>query len=179
MKKRHPAAVVLLPFVTLGIYCVYWLYNTRKELLARVTEKDSIPPLVVLLLPFLLVVVLLVVGLLTGSQGDDSGVADGPLGVSGVISIALIGIFMVGAVVALPLWWFWKYCKTAAIVTKGYGGMDQTQLYILFVAIVWLCGLLPVWMLITQLDYNKVAAIDTPELAAPTHKKQHVSKPTV
>lgn len=159
MKKRHPAAVLLLPIVTLGIYCVYWLYATRRELLARTGNNNAIPSVFILFLPFILLVGLVIAGAL--ASGDASlapGEADAEtsLGVVSVISIILIIGFFIGGIFVLPLWWFWKYCKAVVAVT-GNKGMDFTQLYVLYVAIVWLCGVAPVWMLITQLDFNKIA----------------------
>ncbi|MDQ3123932.1 MAG: DUF4234 domain-containing protein [bacterium] len=32
MKKRSPAAVLLLPFITLGIYSIYWAVSTKGEM---------------------------------------------------------------------------------------------------------------------------------------------------
>lgn len=159
MKKRHPAAVLLLPFATLGIYCIYWLYKTRQEILSKLEDKNAIPPLVVLLLPMLLVILLFAVGIFFNGDAQTADTQDDNLGAGGIISIALVLLFFIGGVVILPLWWFWKYCKAAIQVTQEHG-MDFAQLYILFVAVVWLCGILPIWMLITQLDYNKVAALD-------------------
>ncbi len=38
MKKRNPAAVLLLPLVTFGIYSIYWMVQTKKEMVARGAE---------------------------------------------------------------------------------------------------------------------------------------------
>ncbi len=32
MKQRSPVAVILLPFVTFGIYSIYWLVSTKTEM---------------------------------------------------------------------------------------------------------------------------------------------------
>lgn len=32
MKQRSPVAVILLPFVTFGIYSIYWLVSTKIEM---------------------------------------------------------------------------------------------------------------------------------------------------
>lgn len=49
MKKRNIAAVVLLPFVTLGIYTIYWFVSTKGEL----NEKGAnIPTAWLLIVPF-------------------------------------------------------------------------------------------------------------------------------
>ena len=38
MQKRSPGAVFLLPFVTLGIYSIYWLVVTKTEMISRGAE---------------------------------------------------------------------------------------------------------------------------------------------
>ena len=49
MKKRSIAAVVLLPFVTLGIYTIYWYVSTKGEL----NQKGAnIPTAWLLIIPF-------------------------------------------------------------------------------------------------------------------------------
>ena len=40
MKKRGPLFVILLSFITLGIYAIYWFYSTRKELY-EILKKDG------------------------------------------------------------------------------------------------------------------------------------------
>lgn len=35
MKERNPIAVALLPFITLGIYAIYWLVKTKGEMNER------------------------------------------------------------------------------------------------------------------------------------------------
>jgi membrane associated rhomboid family serine protease len=35
MKKRNPIAVLLLPFVTFGIYSLYWMVQTKTEMNAK------------------------------------------------------------------------------------------------------------------------------------------------
>jgi hypothetical protein len=49
MKKRSVAAVVLLPFITLGIYTLYWFVSTKGEL----NDKGAkIPTAWLLIIPF-------------------------------------------------------------------------------------------------------------------------------
>jgi hypothetical protein len=156
MKKRHPAAVLLLPIVTLGIYCIYWFYATRKELVARNKDEKSIPPVLVLFLP-LIGLGLLVLLALMGGHGEATPTA---------ISVILITLGIAGVLAALvvPLWWTWRYCKVLTPITKG---LDFTQLYVLYVVLAGVCNLLIVWMLLVQLDINKL--IDR-EAAAPSAK---------
>lgn len=150
IKKRSPAAVLLLPFVTLGIYCIYWLYATRKELVSRSGDRYSIPPVILLFAPLLFLIALLVIAmiLLVGSAvSDNTQHAFGTF----LVLCSILGII---GLIALPLWWFWHYCKVLHETTKS---MDFAQLYVLFVAITWVCNLFPVWMLIAQLELNKLA----------------------
>lgn len=49
MKKRTPVAVLLLPFVTFGIYSLYWLVRTKTEMNSCGAE---IPTAWLLLIPF-------------------------------------------------------------------------------------------------------------------------------
>ena len=48
MKKRNPAAVLLLPLVTFGIYSIYWMVQTKKEM---VQKGASIPTAWLLIVP--------------------------------------------------------------------------------------------------------------------------------
>lgn len=49
MKNRSIAAVVLLPFVTLGIYTIYWFVTTKGELN---TKGANIPTAWLIIIPF-------------------------------------------------------------------------------------------------------------------------------
>jgi hypothetical protein len=164
MKKRNPAAVLLLPFVTLGIYMVYWLYATRKEIVARNNNPNSIPPVIVLFAPVLLLIALFF-AIIMIAWNDDGTAANNLL----IMFLAIIGF---AAIAIVPLWWFWRYCKTVAETTRG---MDATQLYVLYVVISWLCTLPSVWMLITQMEFNKLIEA---EEAAPHHAGGHHPRTT-
>jgi hypothetical protein len=165
MKKRNPAAVLLLPFVTLGIYCLYWLYATRKELVHRTGNKRSIPPLSFMFLPFIgLIALILLMFVISASTNGDSSVLT-------FVTIAsfIIGMFGFLGLLAVPLWWFWRYCQVASDQTKG---MDFAQMYVLYVVVSWVCGLVPVWMLIMQIEFNKM--IDRDASQAHHHAPHHV-----
>ncbi len=41
MEKRSPVAVLLLPFVTFGIYGLLWFYKTKVEMVAKGAEIPS------------------------------------------------------------------------------------------------------------------------------------------
>ncbi len=50
MKHRNPLVVFILPFVTLGIYQLYWLVKTKGEMNKR---GEKIPTAWILLIPFI------------------------------------------------------------------------------------------------------------------------------
>jgi hypothetical protein len=158
MKKRNLAAVLLLPFVTLGIYCIYWMYATRKELVSRNGDSRSIPPVIILFLPLFLLAGVAMLIFLISFSGRSSVIVT-------VLSI-LLGAAGALSMLVIPLWWTWKYCRVVAATTHD---MDFTQLYVLYVVIGWLFGLLPVWMLMVQLSFNKMADAGTAASQLPPH----------
>lgn len=162
MKKRNPAAVLLLPIVTLGIYVIYWLYATRKELIARTGDRYSIPPVSLLFAPLLLIVTM-VIFLFALSDSN-------PADTTATLIALLVVITAVLAILILPLWWFWKYSQAVVSVVKG---MDLAQMYVLYVVVAWAFGLMPVWMLLVQQELNKVHEHSThPAHHQPTHPVQ-------
>lgn len=59
VKERNPIFVVVVSIITLGIYCLYWFYSTRKEL-NELTSQSSSPVLwtIGLLIPIVNIYVL-------------------------------------------------------------------------------------------------------------------------
>ena len=55
VKVRDPVVVVVLTFVTLGIYHLYWIYQVYREL--KETQREGIGPVVGLVLAILLGIV--------------------------------------------------------------------------------------------------------------------------
>jgi len=165
MKKRNPAAVLLLPFVTFGIYCIYWLYATRRELVAHNQQPQSIPPVSVLFLPAcFLITIILVLAVMNGNDGSGTGMN---------IAFIILTVAGIASLVMLPLWWFYRYCRAASATVKQ---MDFAQMYVLYIAITWLVGLFPVWMLIVQLELNKLIEHHE-QVAAHPHATPHQQHP--
>lgn len=52
VKQRNPIAVLLLPFITFGIYAWYWLVKTKGELNAANKENPHITTAWIWLIPF-------------------------------------------------------------------------------------------------------------------------------
>lgn len=50
MKNRNPVAVLLLPFVTFGIYCLVWFVKTKREMNA---QGATIPTSWLIIVPFI------------------------------------------------------------------------------------------------------------------------------
>jgi hypothetical protein len=174
MKKRSPAAVLLLPFITFGIYCIYWLYATRKELVMRTGNWKSIPPVSFMFLPFIGLALFIAAMFIVGASLDSSSSARAFIGFVSFVA-AVFGFI---GLLALPLWWFWRYCQ---VTTEQTRTMDFAQMYVLYVVITWVCGLLPVWMLIVQLDLNKMIDRDAAHHhhEPPHHIEHHHPAPQV
>jgi hypothetical protein len=50
MKRRSPAAPLLLPFITFGIYSLVWLVKTKNEI--NLAARDKVPTAWLLIVPF-------------------------------------------------------------------------------------------------------------------------------
>jgi hypothetical protein len=103
MKKRNPFLVLLLSIVTLGIYALYWLYITRKEILQYAENKNAIWPVSYFLAPILAIVIIFPLALL--NQGDS------PVNKAVQALVFLVGGAAVIGSVVIPFIWFYKYSK--------------------------------------------------------------------
>jgi hypothetical protein len=163
MKKRNPAAVLLLPLVTLGIYAIYWLVVTRRELLQRSGQPKAIPSVWLLFLPLLLLIALV--------AGSFAAQYAGSARIAVTIVLVLTGITGVIGIIGVPLWWFWQYCK----VLGQQSGTNPSEHYVFFVVIGYIFSLTPVWMLIVQQNLNRIADHDAGQHhlhpAPPTHTR--------
>lgn len=105
MKHRSIVAVVLFSIVTLGIYDLFWLASTKKEL--NVRTHEHVPTMWVLLSPLLLLVLPIIAALAVqrGNSSSNAGVTAGTLLVFlgvGIVSIAFL---------VIPAVWLLKYSK--------------------------------------------------------------------
>jgi cytochrome c biogenesis protein CcdA len=107
MKHRNIVTVIILSLITLGIYDLYWLASTKKELNAH--TKIHVPTLWLLFSPILLLLPMTII--LLATRGADQSVA-------AIISIVL-GIFIVIGVTVVPVYWFLKYSKAVSEYTNG------------------------------------------------------------
>jgi hypothetical protein len=155
MKKRSIPAVILLSLITIGIYSLYWLIATRREL---ITRGGKIPSIYLLFSPFILllgVAILQLIALLVLSTHMSADTISTPTG-SGLFEALTIGLGVLIAITAIPItiYWIYRYCQAAEAVTKGRvsAGLSFTICIILNMA-----GLGFVWQAVLQDSYNKTA----------------------
>jgi len=143
VKRRHVLAVLGLSFVTLGIYVIYWLYKTRKELLGYLPDKNAIPRVIILFIPVFAMIGIVIFGaVMTAALYSRNSAA-----AMGVISMILMMTCLL-AIFVVEFWWFYKYLKAVEAVTQGN---DAMLLYALWI-ILTIMGLGPIWVLIVQSD---------------------------
>ncbi len=110
MKHRNPLAIVALSIITLGIYDLYWLSVTRKELNAKTRQK--VPTLWLLVSPIVAFIVIFIIEV-AASSASGSARAD-----ANIISV-LLGIAAVVAILVVPMIWFYKFSKAVNEYTAG------------------------------------------------------------
>ncbi len=126
MKKRNLLAVFALSIVTLGIYDLYWLVVTKKELNQK--TRTHVPTIWLLFVPVILAVVALIVILAavasspqvaTNSFGPTSQQTASPasagLGIAGMLMSVLA--FLI--ILPLTFYWFFKFSKAVSEYTNG------------------------------------------------------------
>lgn len=112
MKKRNPLAVILLSIVTLGVYDIYWLVQTKKVLNEK--TRHHTPSIWLLCLPVLILIV--GYGLLIFSAASPNGGSDE--GGSAVLSLILIVLGFISLFV-MSFIWFFKFSKAVNEYTQG------------------------------------------------------------
>lgn len=170
MQKRNIAVVILLGFITLGIYDLYWLYKTRQELVAL---GGKVPRFIWLLLPLL---ALLAVGvlwlffLIALSDSSDSSQALMPLSVLSMI----VGVVAVIAIFPITIYWMYRYSEAVEQVTHGQTTTGFAFGLWLVLAIL---GFTFIWHGLIQDAFNK---LDTPSMPKPpVPRPDQPSQPSV
>jgi hypothetical protein len=157
MKKRNLFVVLVLSFITLGLYGLFWLYFTRRDILRFLPDKKAIPSFWVMAAPVLILLGLATLALIINALSTRSG--GNPI--NGVL--LLVGIPTSFATLVVPFWWMWHYFKAVYALTAK-AGQTGTEVWVLY--LLWIASILvavPVWMLLVQNDLNKLAD----QLAAP------------
>jgi TRAP-type C4-dicarboxylate transport system permease large subunit len=110
MKKRNPLAVVGLSIITLGIYDLYWLFATRKELNAK--TKQKVPTVWLLVSPIIILVGLAIIQIVANfiSSGSRTGI--------NIMSV-LLGMAAAIGLFVIPMIWFYKFSKAVNEYTAG------------------------------------------------------------
>ena len=161
MKKRNPLAVFGLSIITLGIYDLYWLVVTKKELNAK--TKVHVPSIWLLLSPLLVIIIGFIVLIATGISGNSNATTNNVNYSYSVNSATtktasttsggqLVGLTLY--VIAIPLiifisfYWFFKYSKAVNEYTNGKSSTGLTFI------LLWVLHLIGV--AIVQDAYNDV-----------------------
>jgi hypothetical protein len=150
MKYRGLWKVIIFPVITFGIYEIYWLYATRKELVAL---GQRVPRVIILFIPF---IVLLFSGFLVSTiNGDLTGASAS--GSAHSLANILAFVLFIPALIAcfvVPLVWYFYYSRAASAVANNnpsIGTMYALWLVLTFV------GFGIIWPAIVQDGFNKVA----------------------
>jgi len=118
MKKRNPIVVLLLSLVTLGIYDIYWLVVTKKELNQK--TKVHTPTLWMIFAPLLIGSVVILITILLRKPTVTNSAATVGLHVSGGnILVIIVYILMILAMLPLSLYWFLRFSKAVNEYTSG------------------------------------------------------------
>lgn len=190
MKNRSIVKMLLLNFVTLGVYRLYWFVKTRSEIMQK--TKVKIPSPWILIAP-VLVVIAIVIAFITsistaysgiGKYDDcmegfgyiaNSNISDAApyesarkscLKSSGIETdgnpLLMVAIYLVAlGYVPLAAWWLWNYCKGVEEVTGE-------KLSFALALIILLAVPDGVDILIVQDYFNKVTDTNLASHAAPT-----------
>ncbi len=116
MKHRNPLVVVLLSIITLGIYDLYWLAQSRKILNSSTNYKT--PSVWFLIAPFVVVIVSYI-GLIANMPrrtvyGTTPTTLHAPLLIW--LAILLLGSFVT---FVITIWWFFQFSKAVNQYTNG------------------------------------------------------------
>lgn len=131
MKHRNPFAVFMLSLVTLGIYDIYWLVVTKKELNKK--TRIHTPTIWLLFAPIIIIAVAFIVTLVAigasahtqtthysmNSTGSTATASSG--GAALGASLALVGVEIIAFLVIVPItfYWFFKFSKAVNEYTNG------------------------------------------------------------
>jgi hypothetical protein len=144
MKQRNLLFVLLVSYFALGIYTVYWLYQTRLEIVTTLQDERAIPRLRSVFYPALcaLGIFLLVMLIIWGTRFRNNAVL-------ALITLAFIASVAVAVVMGIRFLWF--YCQALPRATKGTSG---TTIFIIWVVANFI-GLAPIGVLFAQNEINR------------------------
>lgn len=152
MKQRNVMVVVLLSLVTLGIYDLYWLVQTKKVLNQQTPTRT--PTIWLLFAPVLLLLALILISTLSRVNQVNSQTSSG--GGLLLVLIYMLGIF---AIVPITFYWFFKFSKSVHEYTHGELSLAVTFLLLYVLRFLGLA--------IVQDKFNEMAAQGPAGPAAP------------
>ena len=161
MKNRSVLTVILFSFLTLGIYTLFWLRDTRKELL-RTGVK--ILPVKVLLFPAIALIgaalLQFVIHYATNMSNTGDISSTGGANTAGVILnllTVIVGVLVVLVVLPLTIFWFYRYCQAVETITNKQSSLGVSFGLLLVLNFV---GFSFVWPGIIQDAFNKLSVPD-------------------
>lgn len=158
MRQRHLGKLFGILVVTLGLYQIYWLVRTRRELLRQV--DSPIPPVWAIFLPFGIFIIILLLGFVVAHAVG----ADGQEGSVPTHFLSTLGLGAFVAMFIVPIVWIRQYGKAIEEVT----GHETSQAYVF-----WMWLIAPViWPIIMQHEFNIVAHNHTAKKAQPSKKER-------
>ena len=145
MTYRNPVKVILLSVFTLGLYILYWLFVTGKEMKQK---GINLPSIWVFALPFgASISLLFFVSVISLFLDSNSGTYN----FVNLILFPILTMVLITLVIPLMIWWFWKYCGGIQIVTNGR--LSQGTAFLIWLLLS-LFGGAVVWPMIVQNYYN-------------------------
>jgi hypothetical protein len=139
--------VLVLSIITFGIYMIYWLYITRKELTAKTQGQVKSWPVFVLFTP-IIAIVLMVLGYAAMAQVSPSDPT------SSDSLYFLLSSVLVLAIIIIPFFWFYKFTKLVSAATPHM----SNNLY-LFWVLLSLLGVGIIWPVLVQSHLNSANSI--------------------
>jgi hypothetical protein len=130
MKKQSLWVFIGLNLITLGFYSVYWLYITRKEMVAAGAHVPSFGWLV---WPWVAMFAAVFLGAFV-PQGEN------------ILMILALVLYL--AVFGIYMWWFWPYSKAVEQVTG-----NQLEAIAAYVLIIFLGS---IGFVVIQYFFNKI-----------------------
>lgn len=153
MHKRSLIKVFLLTIFTLGIYELYWLIMTRRDMIRL---KAPVPPSI--LVPFV-PIVFGVISMLAALTIYSNGRSDMPVALVVLLGVFSACSFLAG--LALCISWTWQYSRGIEYVTDRH--ITQKVGFWLSV-LAGFCNATFIWILLIQHEYNNASI-------KPKHKK--------
>lgn len=122
LKERSVVEVVILSLVTLGIYQLYWMYETNNEL--RESKRD-VAPIKWFLIPIAVLIGLVImaaISLLIGGIIGESTVGQIFIGFGAVLFFLMYVLFLPAYFAMYGYWvyWLYKFSKALEVESKKH-----------------------------------------------------------